>query len=174
MIRRRGSDGQILITVRLFGSFVPLVTVLFVAKGADIMPKKTSKRRGEHPQAKGRTLGGPVHSRPRSRNREVHHQKRPRQDASGSKKEKLKKSHRGKRGNRLRQSENLHRGNMAGSLDGELRQSKTQTVHLQNLARLSEKPHQAADRRHPAGRSHFSGLAEVLQASAGRWPGRPH
>ena len=34
--------------------------------------------------------------------------------------------------------------------------------------RLSEKPHQAADRRHPAGRPDFSGLAAVLQAPAGR------
>ena len=30
---------------------------------------------------------------------------------------------------------------------------KLQTVHLQNLARLSEKPHQAADRQRSAGRS---------------------
>ena len=63
---------------------------------------------------------------------------------------------------------------MAGDLDGELRKSKTQTVHIQDLARLSEKPHQAADWRHPVGRSHFSGLTAVLQAPAGRRPGRPH
>ena len=40
-------------------------------------------------------------------------------------------------------------------------------------ARFSEKPHQAADRQHPAGRVDFSGLAAVLQAPAGRRAGRP-
>ena len=35
-----------LITVRLFGSFVPLVTVLFVAKGADTMPKRRANGEG--------------------------------------------------------------------------------------------------------------------------------
>ena len=34
-----------------------------------------------------------------------------------------------------------------------------------------KKPHQAADRQHPAGRSHFSGLTAVLQAPVGRRPG---
>ena len=52
--------------------------------------------------------------------------------------------------------------------------NQTQTVHVQDQPRFSEKPHQAADRRHPAGRLDLSGLATVLQASAGRWPGRPH
>ena len=52
--------------------------------------------------------------------------------------------------------------------------SKTQTVHLQNLTRLSEKPHQAADRQRSTGRIDFSGLAAVLQAPAGRRSGRPH
>ena len=33
----RGANDNFLITVRLSGSFVPLVTVLFVAKGADTM-----------------------------------------------------------------------------------------------------------------------------------------
>ena len=63
---------------------------------------------------------------------------------------------------------------MAGGVDGELRQGETQTVHLQNLARLSEKPHQTADRQCSAGRIDLSGLAAVLQAPAGRWSGRPH
>ncbi len=68
----------------------------------------------------------------------------------------------------------LHRGQLAGGLDGKLRKSKTQTVHVQNLARFSEKPHQAANWQHPAGRSHFSGLAAVLQTPAGWRTGRPH
>ncbi len=50
---------------------------------------------------------------------------------------------------------------------------KLQTVHLQNQPRLSEKPHQAADRQYSVGGSHFSGLAAVLQTPAGRWSGRP-
>ena len=49
--------------------------------------------------------------------------------------------------------------------------NQTQTVHVQDQPRFSEKPHQAADRRHPVGRSHFSGLTEILQAPAGRWSG---
>ena len=63
---------------------------------------------------------------------------------------------------------------MAGSVDGKLRKNQAAPIDLQNQPRLSEKPHQAADRRHPAGRLDLSGLAEVLQAPAGRWPGRPH
>ena len=62
-------------------------------------------------------------------------------------------------------------GELAGGLDGKLRKNQVAPIDLQNLARLSEKPHQAADRRHPAGRPDLSGLAAVLQASAGRWPG---
>ena len=118
-------------------------------------------------------MGGPVHSRSRSGNWQGHHQKRPQQDASGSQ-GKAEESHRGKRRHRLRTGQDLHRGKLAGGLDGKLCQSKTQTVHLQNLTRLSEKPHQAADRRHPAGRPDFSGLTTVLQAPAGRRASRPH
>ena len=72
------------------------------------------------------------------------------------------------------QSQDLHRGKLAGSVDGELRENQTAPIDLQNLARLSEKPHQAADRQHSAGRSHFSGLTTLLQTSAGRRAGRPH
>ena len=53
---------------------------------------------------------------------------------------------------------------MAGGLDGKLRKNQAAPIDLQNLARLSEKPHQAADRRHPAGGPDLSGLAAVLQA----------
>ena len=53
-------------------------------------------------------------------------------------------------------------GEVGWRSDGELRKSKTQTVHLQNLARLSEKPHQAANRQRPAGRPDLSGLTTVL------------
>jgi len=63
---------------------------------------------------------------------------------------------------------------MAGGLDGKLRQSETQTVHVQDLPRFPQEPHQAANRQRPAGRPHFSGLAAVLQAPAGRRAGRPH
>ena len=42
----RGANDNFLITVRLFGSFVPLVTVLFVSKGADIMPKRRANGEG--------------------------------------------------------------------------------------------------------------------------------
>ena len=45
---------------------------------------------------------------------------------------------------------------------------------FKTCTRLSEKPHQAADRQHPAGRPDFSGLTAVLQAPAGRRAGRPH
>ncbi len=117
-------------------------------------------------------MGGTVHSRSRSGNRQGHHQECPRQDASRGERE-TEKGHRGKRRNRLRQSEDLHRGNMAGSLDGELRQGETQTVHVQDQPRLSEKPHQAADRQHSAGRPDLSGLTAVLQTPAGRRSGRP-
>ena len=44
--RLRGANDNFLITVRLFGSFVPLVTVLFVAKGADTMPKRRANGEG--------------------------------------------------------------------------------------------------------------------------------
>ena len=40
------ADDNFLITVRLSGSFVPLVTVLFVAKGADTMPKRRANGEG--------------------------------------------------------------------------------------------------------------------------------
>ena len=118
-------------------------------------------------------MGGPVHSRSRSGNRQGHHQKRPRQDASGSKR-KTEKGHRGKRGHRLRTGQDLHGGNMAGGLDGKLRQSETQTVHVQDLPRFPQEPHQAADRRHPAGRLDLAGLTAVLQAPAGRRASRPN
>ena len=118
-------------------------------------------------------MGGPVHSRSRSGNWQSHHQKRPRQDASGSKR-KTEKSHRGKRRYRLRTGQDLHRGELAGGLDGELRQGETQTVYVQDKPRFSEKPHQAADRQHSAGRSHFSGLTTLLQTSVGRRASRPH
>ena len=118
-------------------------------------------------------MGGPLHSRSRSRNRKSHHQKCSRKDAGCGQGE-VEESHRGKRRHRLRTGQDLHGGNMAGSVDGELRQGEIAPVHLQNLTRLSEKPHQAADRQHPADRPDFSGLAAVLQASAGRWPSRPH
>ncbi len=72
------------------------------------------------------------------------------------------------------QSQGLHRGQLAGGLDGKLRQSETQTVHVQDLPRFPQEPHQAANRQRPAGRTHFSGLAEILQAPAGRRAGRPH
>ena len=137
------------------------------------MPKRRANGEGKHPQTKGRTLGRTLHSRSRSGNWQGHHQECAGQDASGSKRE-TEKGHRGKRGNRLRQSENLHRGNMAGGLAGELCESKTQTVHVQDQPRFSKKPHQAADRQHPAGRSRFSGLAAILQAPAGRRASRPH
>ena len=35
-----------MITIPLFGSFVPLVTVLFAAKGADFMPKRRANGEG--------------------------------------------------------------------------------------------------------------------------------
>ena len=117
-------------------------------------------------------MGGPVHSRSRSGNWQGHHQKRPRQDASGSQ-GKAEKGHRGKHRHRLWAGQDLHGGNMAGGLDGELRQGETQTVHVQDQPRFSEKPHQAADRRHPVGRPDFSGLAAILQTSVGRRAGRP-
>ena len=41
-------------------------------------------RSGEYPKAKGRTLGGPVHSRSRSGNWQGHHQERSWQDADRS------------------------------------------------------------------------------------------
>ena len=64
-------------------------------------------RSGEYPKAKGRSMGGPVHSRSRSGNRQSHHQKCPRQDASGSKR-KTEKSHRGKCRHRLWAGQELH------------------------------------------------------------------
>ena len=118
-------------------------------------------------------MGGPLHSRSRSRNRKVHHQERSRQDASGSKR-KTQESHRGKRRHRLRAGQELHRGNMAGGLAGKLRQSETQTVHVQDQPGLPQEPHQAADRQHSAGRPDFSGLTTLLQTSVGRRAGRPH
>ena len=44
--RLRGANDNFLITVRLSGSCVPLVTVLFVAKGADTMPKRRANGEG--------------------------------------------------------------------------------------------------------------------------------
>ena len=72
------------------------------------------------------------------------------------------------------QSQGLHRGQLAGSVDGKLRKSKTQAVHVQNQPRLSRESHQAADRQHLAGRLHFSGLTAVLQTPAGWRASRPH
>ena len=100
-------------------------------------------------------MGGPVHCRSRSGNRKGHHQKCSRQDAGGSQGE-TEKSHRGKRGHRLRAGQDLHRGELAGGLDGKLLKNQAAPIDLQNLARLSEKPHQAANWQHPAGRPTFS------------------
>ena len=44
--RASPSNDNFLITVRFSGSFVPLVTVLFVAKGADTMPKRRANGEG--------------------------------------------------------------------------------------------------------------------------------
>ncbi len=68
-------------------------------------------------------MGGPVHSRSRSGNWQGHHQERSRQDA-GRGQGKAEESHRGKRRHRLRTGQDLHRGKLAGGLDGELRQVK--------------------------------------------------
>ena len=68
----------------------------------------------------------------------------------------------------------LHRGQLAGGLDGKLCQNQTQTVHLQNQLGLLQEPHQAANWQHPAGRVDFFGFTAVLQAPVGRRPGRPH
>ena len=45
-VRLRGTIDNFLITIPFFGSFVPLVTVLFVAKGADTMPKRRANGEG--------------------------------------------------------------------------------------------------------------------------------
>ena len=45
-VRLRGANDNFLITIPLFSSFVPLVTVLFVAKGADTMPKRRANGEG--------------------------------------------------------------------------------------------------------------------------------
>ena len=69
---------------RKSNSFLRGVVVCVVAtKGGSTMNDymKSLQRRGQHSKTKGRTLGGPVHSRSRSRNRQGHHQKCPRQDA---------------------------------------------------------------------------------------------
>ena len=138
------------------------------------MPKTTSERGREHPQTKGRSMGGPVHSRSRSGNWQGHHQKRPRQDAGGSQR-KTEESHRGKRGHRLRTGQDLHRGELAGGLDGELRENQT-------ADRPPSKPSQGFLKNHikpqigsiPLADLDFSGLTAVLQAPAGRRAGRPH
>ena len=44
--RASSANDNFLITVRFSGSFVPLVTVLFVAKGADTMPKRRANGEG--------------------------------------------------------------------------------------------------------------------------------
>ena len=44
--RLRGANDNFLITIPLFSRFVPLVTVLFVAKGADTMPKRRANGEG--------------------------------------------------------------------------------------------------------------------------------
>ena len=44
--RASSANDNFLITVPFFGSFVPLVTVLFVAKGADFMPKRRANGEG--------------------------------------------------------------------------------------------------------------------------------
>ena len=41
--RLRGANDNFLITIPFFGSFVPLVTILFVAKGAVIIPNSIGK-----------------------------------------------------------------------------------------------------------------------------------
>ena len=45
-VRLRGANDNFLITIPFFGSFSLLVTVLFVAKGADIMPKRRANGEG--------------------------------------------------------------------------------------------------------------------------------
>ena len=45
-VRLRGANDNFLIMIPFFGSFVPLVTVLFVAKGADTMPKRRANGEG--------------------------------------------------------------------------------------------------------------------------------
>ena len=124
-----------------------------------------------YPQTKGRSMGGPVHRRSRSGNWQGHHQKCPRKNASGSKR-KAEESHRGKRGHRLRAGQDLHGGELAGGLDGELRKNQTAPINLQNLARLSRESHQAANWQHPAGRSHFSGLGTYYDSYSGPRPVR--
>ena len=118
-------------------------------------------------------MGGPVHSRSRSGNWQGHHQERSWQDA-GRSQGKAEKGNRGKRRHRLRTGQDLHRGQLAGGLDGKLRKNQAAPIDLQNLARLSEKPHQTADRQRSAGRIDFSGLAEILQTPVGRRASRPH
>ena len=71
------------------------------------------------------------------------------------------------------QSQDLHRGKLAGSVDGELRQNQAASIHVQNQPGFSEKSHQAADRQRSAGRPDFSGLTAVLQAPAEWRAGRP-
>ena len=44
--RLRGTNDNFLITISFFGSFVLLITVLFVAKGADTMPKRRANGEG--------------------------------------------------------------------------------------------------------------------------------
>ena len=80
----RPSNDNFLITVRRFGSFVPWLRYCSLRKGLIPCQKRRANGEGEHPKAKGRSMGGPVHSRSRSRNWQGHHQKRPRQDAGRS------------------------------------------------------------------------------------------
>ena len=53
---------------------------------------ETRQRRGQHPQTCRRALGGALHRRLSSRDRQADHQKRPRQDAGGMQGE-AKESH---------------------------------------------------------------------------------
>ena len=89
-----------------------------------------------------------------------HHQKRL--GKTQAEERKAEKGYRGKRRYRLRTAKTYTVGSWLEVWMENYAKSKTQTVHVQDHARLSEKPHQAADRRHPAGRPNLSGLTEIL------------
>ena len=62
------------------------------AKEMIVNGQETRQRRGQHPQTCRRALGGALHRRLSSRDRQADHQKRPRQDAGGMQGE-AKESH---------------------------------------------------------------------------------
>ena len=53
-------------------------------------------------------------------------------------------------------------------------QGEAASIHVQDLARLPQEPHQAADWQHSVGGIDLSGLTTILQALAGWRAGRPH